>query len=436
MIGQPHRNAERGAHFQRSWLCWIATGAAAIACWIGAAASADDFPVTRADLIEVLDSDPFSDDSGTVAPNAQSQTRKKSQQQKPAPKRQPVTIKPPVSDDSRISSDDVVEALPPIRIGPTRSSTSLMDILQDPNRPRVPARGVALPQKSTKGNSLESILNNSKPQTPAGKPPRLQDLLGLDAEIATSGNSKGDIEIEAVPLPPTRRPIGKQRVAVKLPTLDADGDAAPSRVQVGPTPKHGKPPQGSATRDRTPTIAQAEQDSADKPSPVPVPRRSRVRVKLTNAELSLIDPAIKPIGQITASSLPPRGLLPENVAARERANQPVVWQSDDRQFAACPFFWEATQYEHQPLYFEQINLERHGYDRGCLQPFFSAGNFYGGVAMLPYKVVCYPWYCSYSTLGHYRPGSCAPYRCHTLPWRWDAAAAEVGAWTGFGFLFP
>lgn len=436
MIGLSHQSDKGGGHCQHSWLRWIGTGAAVVACWIGAAASADDFPVTRADLIEVLDSDPSSDHSKSVVPNSQPQARQKPQQQKPAPKRQPVTIKPPVTDESREPADDVVEALPPIKIGPAHSATSLMDILRDSNSQPAPARSVALPQKSTTGNSLEAILNNSKAQTTANKPPRLQEVLGLDAKVTSIGGSRSDIEIEAVPVPPCRKVVSKQRTTAGTPTLDVDKDVGSGRVRVGSTRSPGKLSPGSSPHARTHAIAQADLDSADNPSPVPVPRRRRARVNLTNAERSLIDPAIKPIGQITASSAPPTGLLPENVAAKERANQPVVWQGDDRQFAACPFFWEATQYEHQPLYFEQTNLERHGYDRGCLQPFFSAGNFYGAVAMLPYKVVCYPWYCCYSTLGHYRPGSCAPYRCHTLPWRWDAAAAEVGAWTGFGFLFP
>lgn len=165
-------------------------------------------------------------------------------------------------------------------------------------------------------------------------------------------------------------------------------------------------------------------------------RRMKSRVRLTNAEQSQVDVSIKPLDRILATTTPPSGRLPPNAAARYRDQQPEVWQDDDRHYPERTVFWEATNYQHQPLYFEEINLERHGYDRGCLQPVFSAGNFYGSVALWPYKLVCYPWYECQSPLGHYRPGSCAPYRCHRLPWRLDAALVEVGAWTGLAFLLP
>lgn len=158
-----------------------------------------------------------------------------------------------------------------------------------------------------------------------------------------------------------------------------------------------------------------------------------------NAENSVrqkADIAIKPMGAIAASTTPPRGVLPKNAALSERHLQPEVWQSDDRHFRETAFFWEPTNYAYQPLYFEEPNLERYGYDRGCLQPVFSAGHFYGSVALWPYKLVCYPWYNCESALGHYRPGSCVPYRCHHLPFRWDALLVEAGAWTGLAFLMP
>ena len=71
---------------------------------------------------------------------------------------------------------------------------------------------------------------------------------------------------------------------------------------------------------------------------------------------------------------------------------------------------------HRPLYFEEINLERYGYGCGwCLQPGASAAHFFGTVPALPYLMtVDCPHECIY-TLGHYRPGSCPPWRATGRP---------------------
>jgi hypothetical protein len=43
--------------------------------------------------------------------------------------------------------------------------------------------------------------------------------------------------------------------------------------------------------------------------------------------------------------------------------------------------------------------------------------------------------CIYA-LGHYRPGSCAPYYIEALPFTWRAAAFQTGVITGIHFAFP
>ena len=91
---------------------------------------------------------------------------------------------------------------------------------------------------------------------------------------------------------------------------------------------------------------------------------------------------------------------------------------------------------HRPLYFEEIYLERHGYNFGCAQPLVSAAHFFGRIPVLPYMmVVDRPCDCIY-TLGHYRPGSCAPFRYHVAPLRAKAGLVEAGVVTGLVFLVP
>jgi hypothetical protein len=60
----------------------------------------------------------------------------------------------------------------------------------------------------------------------------------------------------------------------------------------------------------------------------------------------------------------------------------------------------------------------------------STAHFFATIPALPYlKASDCPWECEY-TLGHYRPGSCPPYRFHCWPVDGLGALAEGGtaAW--------
>ncbi|MFN7731312.1 MAG: hypothetical protein ACK5OB_05385 [Pirellula sp.] len=78
------------------------------------------------------------------------------------------------------------------------------------------------------------------------------------------------------------------------------------------------------------------------------------------------------------------------------------------------YAWESASFCYSPLYFEQPNLERYG--QGVGRPFastVSAVKFGADIVTLPVALVCTPpWECS-CTLGHHRPGNCAPYQRKT-----------------------
>ena len=99
--------------------------------------------------------------------------------------------------------------------------------------------------------------------------------------------------------------------------------------------------------------------------------------------------------------------------------------------------WEPSSLYHRPLYFEEVNLERYGYSCCPLgQPLISGARFFTTVPILPYKMAVEPiCECTYS-LGHYRPGSCAPNRIHWIPLRPKAGAVEAAAVTGLIFAIP
>ena len=157
----------------------------------------------------------------------------------------------------------------------------------------------------------------------------------------------------------------------------------------------------------------------------------------------------KPLNQLGIGIAEPDGKLPTNLAA-------PCWQEINQQggtaaarcWPVASYNWDATCFYHNPLYFEEVNLERYGYQCGdrsccctccrecCLQPAASAAHFYGSVLALPYCMCAEcPGDCVY-TLGHYRPGNCNPWRWHWPPFDPLAAAAAGGIWTGLIFAIP
>ncbi len=155
----------------------------------------------------------------------------------------------------------------------------------------------------------------------------------------------------------------------------------------------------------------------------------------------------RPVSELSTDIVLPGGLLPKN-----------HWQDRPQQFVPCgnvcgttrgwpvnTFTWVASCLCHNPLYFEEINLERYGYGCGCfspccsncLQSAVSACHFFGTIPALPWEMaVDCPGECDYS-LGYYRPGSCPPWRynCCTQP-SCLGALSEGGVATGLVFLIP
>lgn len=67
---------------------------------------------------------------------------------------------------------------------------------------------------------------------------------------------------------------------------------------------------------------------------------------------------------------------------------------------------------YNPLYFEDKNVERYGWDAGIFQPALSAGKFYLDLVMLPYNIGAqWPWSLEYNA-GYALPGDPEPYRLY------------------------
>jgi hypothetical protein len=151
----------------------------------------------------------------------------------------------------------------------------------------------------------------------------------------------------------------------------------------------------------------------------------------------------RPITEVTADATLPEGLLPEQVpdepGGRDEADEaPEV--GDPRLAGGWgdqSFEWSSTGLCHGPLYFEEVNLERYGYQcQPCLQPFVSGAHFFLTVPTLPYQMTVQPPRECIYTLGHYRPGSRVPWQRNRLPWDARAAAVQAGVTVGLVFLIP
>ena len=101
------------------------------------------------------------------------------------------------------------------------------------------------------------------------------------------------------------------------------------------------------------------------------------------------------------------------------------------------YMWKASAMCHKPLYFEDEQLERYGHSfTPCFQPFISGAHFFCTLPVLPYCMgVEPPCECIYA-LGHYRPGSCAPYMCNPIPLSPRGALLEAGVVTGAAAALP
>ena len=99
--------------------------------------------------------------------------------------------------------------------------------------------------------------------------------------------------------------------------------------------------------------------------------------------------------------------------------------------------WKASNACHNPLYFEDVNLERYGHTRGpLLEPLYQTAHFFGNIAVLPYKMgVHHPTECQYS-LGYYRPGNCAPWITPPVPISLQGAYNQAAVMTGLFLLVP
>jgi len=109
----------------------------------------------------------------------------------------------------------------------------------------------------------------------------------------------------------------------------------------------------------------------------------------------------------------------------------------DRMYADMHYHWHASNLHHNPLYFEDVSLERYGHAYPpMVQPFVSVGKAGLQLVGMPYQLALNPAWNEEYVLGYYRPGDPAPHLRYRVPFNKKAALTATAAYTGLIFLFP
>lgn len=137
----------------------------------------------------------------------------------------------------------------------------------------------------------------------------------------------------------------------------------------------------------------------------------------------------------------PDGLPCERADGTPAPECPEMTFSDDvymgRNFGPMCYRWEASNNHYNPLYFEDVALERYGHaHHELVQPFVSVGKFGAQLFGLPYQMVLHPVREDVYPLGYYKPGEPAPRLIHQVPLNAKAAAVTAGVYTGLIFALP
>ena len=146
----------------------------------------------------------------------------------------------------------------------------------------------------------------------------------------------------------------------------------------------------------------------------------------------------RPLYELSTDIQPPAGQLPADAMEPRFQSSPVPGYDTfaTRNWERGVYCWEAPLACSYPLYFEDINLERHGHHVPYAQPVFSAAHFFCRVPALPYLMALefgrpHPY-----TLGHGRPGTREPCPIRQLPVAATPAAVQAAIVLALIFALP
>jgi hypothetical protein len=254
----------------------------------------------------------------------------------------------------------------------------------------------------------------------------------LTIGVRTSSIDTADVSSASGPLPVAARSIGTRHpsIALLLTIFLLYGDSRADVVQLAESVR--------TTQWTGPSAAESIAGIRFRPQADNLTQESLPPVGAQHPAVNLAADGLKPIGQLTIDTQPQPGEMPENVAAAKFAQAGHIPHplGTNRPWNLYSFWWESPALCHQPLYFEEVNLERYGYSYGIAQPAVSAAHFFGRIPALPYLMTANPPRECVYTLGHYLPGSCAPYHVYYPPFSLKGGVVQAGVVTGLIFVLP
>jgi hypothetical protein len=131
----------------------------------------------------------------------------------------------------------------------------------------------------------------------------------------------------------------------------------------------------------------------------------------------------------SATGIPDRAVFPEEPVVSTKAYVA-------RLFPEQSLLVEPNYVCYGPLWFQERNAERFGWDLGIMQPPLQAGIFFADVVTLPYHMganLCHGPECS---AGQCLPGDPVPYRLYPPNLSLAGSVLEVGAIAGAFAVFP
>lgn len=154
-------------------------------------------------------------------------------------------------------------------------------------------------------------------------------------------------------------------------------------------------------------------------------------------------PRQRPIGEVNIDSRPKpkngNNALPEDIVDVATTSGTVYAATSD-QMQEELFYPKSRNHDelfaYQPLYFEEVNLERYGRTCGCLQPVASGVRFFTTIPMLPYAMTVSHPRTAYTRKWPYAAGWGAPRVREFEPIELKPSLVQAGAVTGLVFLLP
>ena len=148
-------------------------------------------------------------------------------------------------------------------------------------------------------------------------------------------------------------------------------------------------------------------------------------------------------GKLESEKMLRRRFLQE---AKNRGEPGGITFPDEPEIATGPYVgrnWPRMVCTAEPNYvgynrllFNQINLERYGWDLGAITPFVSAGLFFKDVLFLPYHLATDPFRLYEYNTGYCLPGDPVPLLLYPPEISFTGALAEMGAIVTLVAVFP